>query len=156
MITSLGRLEEAFEGQHLAPYLSLLDKAAWLSLLLGVHAVCMPKHIGNQDAVQALCRVLKEDPGPLTRRKAAFTMPQLGYRSGVTALIATMQNDEGAMVRDESAVALSSIGDDRVLPELEKAIEDEDEDVANSALIAFEYLSYPRRRRESSENSSTI
>jgi len=35
----------------------------------------------------------------------------------------------------------------RLLENLKKAIGDKDEDVSNSALIAFEYLSYLRRKR---------
>jgi HEAT repeat protein len=40
-----------------------------------------------------------------------------------------MLNDISSIVRHESAVALSSIGDDGVLPQLEKAIGDKDADV---------------------------
>ena len=62
-----------------------------------------------------------------------------------------MLNDVSPIVRHESAVALSSIGDDAALPELEKAIQDKDEDVSNSALIAWEYLSHLRRKRAASD-----
>jgi HEAT repeat protein len=58
-----------------------------------------------------------------------------------------MLRDPSPIVRHESAVALSSIGDDSVTPELNKAIDDKDEDVRNSALIAFEYLKYLRQKR---------
>ena len=56
-------------------------------------------------------------------------------------------HDKSPIVRHESAVALSSIGDDEVVPQLKMAIEDEDEDVRNSALIAFEYLTYLQKKR---------
>jgi HEAT repeat protein len=49
---------------------------------------------------------------------------------------------------------LSSIGDDLAIPELEKAMEDSDEDVSNSALIACEYLSYLRREKRTPNVSS--
>jgi len=39
------------------------------------------------------------------------------------------------------------------LAELEEAVEDEDEDVSNSALIALEYLSYLKRKREGSNDA---
>ena len=58
--------------------------------------------------------------------------------------------DVSPIVRHESVVALSSIGDDAIIPELEKAIGDRDEDVSNSALIAFEYLTYLKRKRQGS------
>ena len=152
----LAKLEEAFEAKDLAHFIHLLEDSKGLPLLLRVHSVCMLEHIGNEDTVKPLCKVLREDPSPLTRHEAAFTLGQLGYRSAVPSLIGAMVNDESPIVRHESAVALSSIGDDSALPELEKAIGDKDEDVSNSALIAFEYLSYLRGKRKGSPESSAL
>jgi deoxyhypusine monooxygenase len=145
---TLRELEEAFERRDLSQFISLLDGLEKRPLLIRVHAVCMLEDIGDESVVQQLCRILKEDPSPLTRHEAAFTLGQLGYRSAVPALVEAMRNDPSPIVRHESAVALSSIGDESALPELESAIRDKDEDVSNSALIAFEYLSYLSRRRQ--------
>jgi deoxyhypusine monooxygenase len=144
----LAKLEEAFEKKDLSFFKSFLETSKGLPLLLRVHSVCMLEHIGNEELVGPLCMVLAEDPSPLTRHEAAFTLGQLGYHSAVPALVDAMLHDESPIVRHESAVALSSIGDDEVVPDLKKAIEDKDEDVRNSALIAFEYLGYLRRKRE--------
>jgi deoxyhypusine monooxygenase len=108
----------------------------------------MLEHIGNEEMVEPLSEVLANDPSPLTRHEAAFTLGQLGFRSAVPALVEAMLRDESPIVRHESAVALSSIGDDSIMPELEKSIRDSDEDVRNSALIAFEYMTYLRKKRE--------
>ena len=43
-----------------------------------------------------------------------------------------------------------------MIPDLSNAIEDEDEDVRNSALIAFEYLGYIRRKRESAAEKLAV
>ncbi len=145
---TLAKLEEAFERKDLTYFKSFLQKSKGLPLLLRVHSVCMLEHIGNEDMVPPLCRVLEEDPSPLTRHEAAFTLGQLGFNSALPALIQAMQRDPSPIVRHESAVALSSIGDESVVPQLKTAIEDKDEDVRNSALIAFEYLSYLRGKRE--------
>lgn len=153
--TSFGQLEDEFEKRNVAYFISLLGRLNGLPLLLRVHAVCMLEHIGNEDVVRPLCEVLKDDPSPLTRHEAAFTLGQLEYRSSVPALVEAMKNDESPMVRHESAVALSSIGDDSVLPELNKAIDDKDEDVANSALIAFEYLTYLSRKKGNAANGAS-
>jgi len=147
---TLAQLEEAFERRDLSKFTSFLEGSRGVPLLLRVHAVCMLEHIGDESAVRPLCKVLKEDSSPLTRHEAAFTLGQLGYRSARPALVEAMLSDDSPIVRHESAVALSSLGDDSVLPELEKAIGDKDEDVSNSALIAFEYLSYLARRRQAS------
>jgi deoxyhypusine monooxygenase len=150
----LAKLEEAFESKDVSYSVSFLEKTKGLPLLLRVHAVCMLEHVDNEDVVKPLCGVLKEDPSPLTRHEAAFTLGQLGYRSAVPALVEAMLNDESPIVRHESAVALSSLGDDAALPQLKKAIDDRDEDVANSALIAFEYLTYLRRKRDADAGST--
>ena len=63
-----------------------------------------------------------------------------------------MQADVSPIVPHESAVALSSIGDYDIILELEKAIEDRDEDVSNSALIASKYLTYPKQKRHDSSD----
>jgi deoxyhypusine monooxygenase len=144
----LTKLEEAFERRDLTYFKAFLEKSRGLPLLLRVHSVCMLEHIGNEEMVEPLCRVLGEDSSPLTRHEAAFTLGQLGYRSAVPALVKAMLHDASPIVRHESAVALSSIGDHAIVPQLKKAIEDKDEDVRNSALIAFEYLNYLRRKRE--------
>ncbi len=152
----LAKLEEAFERKDLEYFKSFLEKTGNMPLLLRVHSVCMLEHIGTEEMVAPLCKVLKEDPSPLTRHEAAFTLGQLGYRSAVPALVEAMFHDASPIVRHESAVALSSIGDDTVLAQLEKAIEDKDEDVRNSALIGFEYLTYLRRRRENTRDGVSV
>lgn len=153
---TLTKLEEAFKRKDLSHFTSLLGSSKGLPLLLRVHAVCMLEHIGDERVVPVLCRVLKEDPSPLTRHEAAFTLGQLGHRSAVSALVEAMLSDVSPIVRHESAVALSSIGDDTVIPELQRAIADKEEDVSNSALIAFEYLSYLKQKHESSPMNATV
>ena len=150
----LSLLEKAFEQKNVSYFISFIANSKDLPLLLRVHAVCMLEHIGDESAVPSLCKMLKEDPSPLTRHEAAFTLGQLGFKSAVSALVASMLNDPSPIVRHEAAVALSSIGDDTVLSELEKAIQDSDEEVSNSALIAWEYLSYLRRNRESTHKQA--
>jgi len=144
----LNQLEEAFERKDLAFFKTFLDNSPDFPLLLRVHSVCMLEHIGNEEMVEPLCQVLKKDESPLTRHEAAFTLGQLGFRSAVPALVDAMLQDRSPIVRHESAVALSSIGDDSIIPQLKKSIEDEDEDVRNSALIAFEYLGYLKRKKD--------
>jgi deoxyhypusine monooxygenase len=153
---ALRKLEEAFERKDLSFFKSFLESSKEYPLLLRVHSVCMLEHIGNEDMVNPLCRVMKEDESPLTRHEAAFTLGQLGYRSAVPALVDAMLHDRSPIVRHESAVALSSIGDDAIVPQLKRAIEDEDEDVRNSALIAFEYLTYLQRKRTAAAKKATV
>ena len=144
---TLTMLEDAFERKDISHFISFLDHSRELPLLLRVHAVCLLESLGDERVVPSLCKVLNDDPSPLTRHEAAFTLGQIGYKSAAPALIAAMLEDKSPIVRHESAVALSSIGDDTALPALERAIQDKDEDVSNSALIAWEYLSYLRQKQ---------
>ena len=148
----LKQLEDAFERKDLTFFKTILDNSKELPLLLRVHSVCMLEHIGNEEMVGPLCQILKEDESPLTRHEAAFTLGQLGYRSAVPALAHAMLHDRSPIVRHESAVALSSIGDDAIIPQLKKAVEDED--VRNSALIASEYLTYLKQKRDTETRTS--
>jgi deoxyhypusine monooxygenase len=149
----LRELEEAFETKDLPFFKTFLERSKDFPLLLRVHSVCMLEHIGNEEMVKPLCQVLEKDESPLTRHEAAFTLGQLGYRSAVPALVEAMLHDTSPIVRHESAVALSSIGDDSIIPELKTAVEDEDEDVRNSALIAFEYLTYLKGKKTTEAQS---
>lgn len=153
---NLADLEAAFERKDLAFFKRFLENSKDLPLLLRVHSVCMLEHIGNEEMVEPLCKVLKEDESPLTRHEAAFTLGQLGFRSAVPALVESMLKDPSPIVRHESAVALSSIGDDAIISDLKKAVEDEDEDVRNSALIAYEYLEYVKRKRDAASEKMAV
>ncbi len=153
---ALAELEDAFDRKDVDYFISFLKRSKGLPLLLRVHAVCMLEHIGGENVVDVLCAVLKEDPNPLTRHEAAFTLGQLGHSSAVSALVEAMSNDESPIVRHESAVALSSIGDDSIIPQLERAISDKDEEASNSAMIAYEYLTYLRRKRENTPKGAGI
>ena len=152
----LKQLEDAFERKDLSFFKRFLHDSKEYPLLLRVHSVCMLEHIGNEEMVPLLCQVLKEDESPLTRHEAAFTLGQLGFRSAIPALVEAMQRDISPIVRHESAVALSSIGDDAIILQLKKAIEDEDEDVRNSALIAFEYLTYLQEKKNAHTENSNV
>lgn len=88
--------------------------------------------------------------------KTAFTLGQLGYRSAGLVLVEAMLNDPSPIVRHESAMALSSLGDGSVLLELKKVIDDRDKDVANSALIAFEYLALLNRKKENAKSVPAV
>jgi deoxyhypusine monooxygenase len=105
----------------------------------------MLEDLGEERVVALLCKVLKDNPISLTRHEATFTLRQLGYKSAVAALVTAMLSDESPIIRHASAVALSSICDDAALPQLEKANEDQDYDISNYTLIAWEYLSYLKR-----------
>ncbi len=147
-------MEKAFESKDSGFLIRLLESSG-RSLLLRVHATCMLENVGHEEAVQTLCKILREDPSALTRHEAAFTLGQLGYSSALKPLLEAMEKDPSPIVRHESAVALSSIGDTQSKPYLERATRDSDEEVRNSAIIALKYLTFLERRGRATGKSES-
>lgn len=69
------------------------------------------------------------DKDSITRQKARKSLVVLG-KPAVPSLIQTLQNSKLDHLRWEAAKTLETIGDDRAIPSLVKALEDSDIDVA--------------------------
>ena len=117
--------------------------------LLGHHdnvvrtrAVCILAGIGAENAVEPIAKVLKYDKNALVRHEAAFSLGQLGCRSGIPALADAVRSDSSFFVRHEAAVALGVIGSEEARKTLNEALEDESEEVRESAVVALANLDY--------------
>ena len=95
-------------------------------------------------AVPTLSDVVLNDPDPLVRHEAGFTLGQMGLASGVHALEEAVKHDKEAIVRHETAAALGSIGNQSARGTLEAALMDEDELVRNSAAASLFNLKFLR------------
>lgn len=112
------------------------------SLVLRVHAVTILADLGGEASIPALTDVLLNDPDPLVRHEAAFTMGQIGLNSAIPGLEQATLKDKDPIVRHESAAALGSIGSQTAKHTLEKALQDEDELVRNSAAASLFNLEF--------------
>jgi len=121
------------------------------SLVVRVHAVTVLSEIGDESSVPVLAEVMKKDPSPLIRHEAAFSLGQMGLKSAVPYLMDAALTDPSEIVRHESAAALGAIGDERARKALEKASEDESDEVRGSAIASLfnlDFLSYSKKSKE--------
>jgi deoxyhypusine monooxygenase len=124
-------MEEEFQKKNAAVFVTAIR--ADRSLVLRGHAVTILAEWGGETGVAALSDVLLNDPDPLVRHEAAFSMGQIGLTSANAALERAVLTDAEAVVRHESAAALGSIGSQSCAPTLTRALKDRDEIVINSA-----------------------
>jgi len=104
----------------------------------------MTKQIRTVTNIGSLIDMLASEDGP-TRQKARKSLVALG-KPAVSPLNSTLKNSRADHVRWEAAKALGAIGDTRAIPQLVKALEDKDPDVAwlaAEALRKFKKVAWP-------------
>ncbi len=136
------QMEEEFKNRSEDFFVKVIQNEP--SLVLRVHAVTILAELGGEASVPALSDVVLHDPDPLVRHEAAFTLGQMGLNSALPALEAAVLSDKDPIVRHESAAALGSIGAQAAKATLEKALEDKDELVRNSAAASLFNLEFLR------------
>ena len=85
---------------------------------------------------------MKNDPNELVRHEAAFSLGQMCYQSGILPLEDATKNDSSMFVRHEAAIALGVIGSQNSKETLEKALNDPEESVRDSAVVALSNLQF--------------
>jgi HEAT repeat protein len=105
-------------------------------------AVCILAGIAGENAIEPIGKVLKFDENPLVRHEAAFSLGQLGFTGGIAALSDSIRSDPSFFVRHEAAVALGVIGSEEARITLNYALNDENEEVRQSAVIALANIDY--------------
>jgi HEAT repeat protein len=119
--------------------------------IIRTRAVCILADISGENAVELIGDVLLNDVDHLVRHEAAFSIGQLGYISGISALSTALLSDPSFFVRHEAAIALGVIGSEQSRDTLNKALNDEYQEVRESALVALaniDYVSYVKRNNK--------
>ncbi len=119
--------------------------------IVRTRAVCIIAEISGEKAVELIGDVLLNDVDHLVRHEAAFSIGQLGYISGISALSTALLSDPSFFVRHEAAIALGVIGSEQSRDTLNKALNDEYQEVRESALVALaniDYVSYVKRNNK--------
>ena len=114
-------------------------------------AVCILADISGERAVESIGDVLLKDEDHLVRHEAAFSLGQLGYASGINALSKAVLSDPSFFVRHEAAIALGVIASEGSRDILKKALDDESQEVQESAMVALanlDYVSYVKRNNK--------
>lgn len=84
-----------------------------------------------------------QDPSALFKHEIAYVFGQLCNPVTVPSLIEVLKNEsEAPMVRHEAAEALGSIATDECLPVLQSFLNDKDEVVRDSAIVALDMYEY--------------
>jgi deoxyhypusine monooxygenase len=138
-MTILQQMEKEFDNKNVAYFRKLLKHGDYV---IRTRSVCILADIAGEDAVGDISDVLLNDPDGLVRHEAAFSLGQMGFRSAVSALGKAVKNDRSMFVRHEAAVALGVIGSQDGRDILTEALNDKDEEVRESAIIALSNLDF--------------
>ena len=110
--------------------------------VIRTRSICIIAEISGEEAVNTISKVLTKDIDDLVRHEAAFSLGQLGFTSGIKALSDAVKNDSSIFVRHEAAVALGVIGSEDARGILIDALNDSNEEVKKSAIVALANLDY--------------
>jgi len=135
----LTEMEERYEKNDTQYFVNLLDHDDYV---IRCRATCILVDIGGEDKVEHIVKVLKNDTNELVRHEAAFSLGQMCYSSGILPLEDATKNDSSMFVRHEAAIALGVVGSKSARETLEKALNDPDEPVRDSAVVALSNLEF--------------
>ena len=132
-------MEEKYEKKDKEYFVNLLTHDDYV---IRTRATCILVDFGGEDKIPHISKVLKNDPNELVRHEAAFSLGQMGYASGIKALEDATKNDSSMFVRHEAAIALGVLGTQEAKATLEKTLNDPDEPVRESAVVALSNLKF--------------
>ena len=132
-------MEAKYESKDAKYFVDLLDHPDYV---IRTRATCILVDFGGEDKVQYIARVLKNDKNELVRHEAAFSLGQMCYSSSVPPLTDATLNDPSMFVRHEAAIALGVVGSKDAKDALEKALDDPDQPVAESAIVALSNIKF--------------
>jgi deoxyhypusine monooxygenase len=138
-IKLLAEMEEQFDKKNEQYFKNFLNHN---DNIIRTRAVCVLSDIAGENAVEPISQVLKNDKDVLVRHEAAFSLGQLGYTSAIKALSESVKSDPSFFVRHEAAIALGVIGSEKARKVLNQALNDESDEVRESAIIALANIDY--------------
>ena len=132
-------MEERYEKKEMDYFVKLLDHEDYV---VRTRATCILADLGGEDKIPYIAKVLKNDSNELVRHEAAFSLGQMGYGNGIKHLEEATKNDPSMFVRHEAAIALGVLGSQKAKAILEKALDDPEEPVRESAIVALSNLKF--------------
>ena len=132
-------MEARYEQRDTQYFVGLLNHPDYV---IRTRATCILVDFGGEDKVQYIAQVLKNDESELVRHEAAFSLGQMCYSSSIPPLNDATLNDPSMFVRHEAAIALGVVGSKEAKETLEKALDDPDRPVAESAMVALSNIKF--------------
>ena len=132
-------METNFEQKDTDYFVNLLDHPDYV---VRTRATCILVDFGGEDKIPHIAKVLKDDENELVRHEAAFSLGQMCLSSGINPLAESTLNDPSMFVRHEAAIALGVIGSKEAKDALEKALNDPDKPVVESAVVALSNIEF--------------
>ena len=132
-------MEAKYEQKDTQYFVNLLDHPDYV---VRTRATCILVDFGGEDKVPHIAKVLKGDENELVRHEAAFSLGQMCLSSGINPLAESTLNDPSMFVRHEAAIALGVIGSKEAKDALEKALNDPDKPVVESAVVALSNIEF--------------
>lgn len=132
-------MESKYEQKNTQYFVNLLTHP---DFVIRTRATCILVDFGGEDKVPYIAKVLKEDSNELVRHEAAFSLGQMCYSTSIPPLVDATLNDPSMFVRHEAAIALGVVGNNDAKLALEKALDDPDKPVAESAIVALSNIEF--------------
>ena len=138
-MTLFSEMESKYEQKDVKYFVSLLDHPDYV---VRTRATCILVDFGGEDKIPHIAKVLKNDENELVRHEAAFSLGQMCYSSAIPPLTDATLNDPSMFVRHEAAIALGVVGSKEAKQVLEKALDDPDKPVVESAVVALSNIQF--------------
>ena len=138
-LSLFAEMESKYEQKDTEYFVKLLDHPDYV---VRTRATCILVDFGGEDKVPHIAKVLKNDENELVRHEAAFSLGQMCYSSSIRPLTDATLNDPSMFVRHEAAIALGVVGSNEAKEALEKALDDPDKPVVESAIVALSNIQF--------------
>jgi HEAT repeat protein len=132
-------MELRYEQKDTGYFVSLLEHSDYV---VRTRVACILVDFGGEDKVAHIARVLKNDENELVRHEAAFALGQMSYSSAIPPLTDATLNDPSMFVRHEAAIALGVVGSTAAKEALQKALNDPEKPVVESAIVALSNIEF--------------
>ena len=132
-------MEGKYEQKDTQYFVNLLEHPDYV---VRTRATCILVDFGGEDKIPHVAKVLKLDKNELVRHEAAFSLGQMCLSSGISPLADATLNDPSMFVRHEAAIALGVIGSNEAKNALEKALNDPEKSVVESAVVALSNIQF--------------
>ena len=138
-LDALVEMEERYERGDTGYFAGLLGHDDYV---VRTRATCILADFGGEDKIPHIARVLQERSKRAGQARGGLLLGQMGYAGGVKHLEDATLNDSSMFVRHEAAIALGVIGNRDAKQALERALDDPDPPVVESAVVALSNIEF--------------